>query len=41
MSSGASFNLSAQTLNVTGTFKVSVDPSGTNTGSMTVSVTNP
>jgi YD repeat-containing protein len=40
--SGASnFNLATQTLSVTGTYSILVDPSSTNTGSMNVSVTNP
>jgi len=40
-SSATSFNLSTQTLPTTGTYKVTVDPSGTNVGSITVNVTNP
>jgi len=40
-SSGSSFNLLQQTLPTTGTYKVFIDPSGTNTGSITVQVTNP
>jgi uncharacterized protein YhfF len=36
-----SFNLTTQTLPVTGTYTITVDPSGTNTGSMSLSVTNP
>ena len=35
------FNLATQTLPVTGTYTVTVDPNTTNTGSMTLSVTNP
>lgn len=41
MSQSSSFNLSAQTLNVTGTYTVTVDPSGTAAGGISVSVTNP
>jgi hypothetical protein len=40
-SSGSSFNLTTQTLTVTGTYIISVDPNGTNSGSMSLSVTNP
>lgn len=40
-SSSTSFNLLQQTLPTTGTYKVVADPSGTNTGSITVAVTNP
>jgi YD repeat-containing protein len=40
-SSSSSFNLATQTLPVTGTYTISIDPSGTNTGSMDVSVTSP
>lgn len=40
-SSASSFNLTAQTLPVTGTYKVAIDPSGPNTGSIDVSVTSP
>ncbi len=40
-SSSVSFNLATQTLPTTGTYTVVVDPSGTNTGSLTVSVTSP
>jgi hypothetical protein len=40
-SSSTSFNLSAQTLPVDGTYSVFVDPSSTNTGSITVAVTAP
>jgi YD repeat-containing protein len=40
-SSSSSFNLSTQTLPTTGTYTVAVDPSTTNTGSLTVNVTNP
>ncbi len=35
------FNLATQTLPVTGTYTITVDPSGANTGSMSLSVTNP
>jgi YD repeat-containing protein len=37
-SSAASFNLSTQTLPTTGTYTIVVDPPGTNTGSITISV---
>jgi len=37
----SSFNLSAQTLPTTGTYKVTVDPNSTNTGSISVAITNP
>ena len=40
-SCGGSFNLATQTLPVTGTYTITVDPSGTNTGSLSLSVTNP
>ena len=40
-SSASSFNLATQTLPTTGTYKVTVDPAGTNVGSMTVEVTSP
>jgi len=40
-SSSANFNLSAQTLATTGTYTVTVDPAGANTGALTVAVTNP
>ncbi len=40
-SSSASFNLATQTLSVTGTFTITIDPSGANIGSMNVSVTSP
>jgi len=40
-SSSATFNLATQTLSVTGTYTISVDPSGANIGSMIVSVTSP
>ena len=36
-----SFNLTTQTLPITGTYTIRVDPSGANTGSMSLSVTNP
>src|SRR6185503_4752239 len=41
VSSSTNFNLLQQTLPTTGTYKVVVDPSGMNTGSITVQVTNP
>ena len=37
----SSFNLSTQTLTTPGTYTVVVDPSSTNTGGITVAVTNP
>lgn len=40
-SSNANFNLSTQTLNATGTFTVSIDPSGNRIGSANVRVTSP
>jgi len=40
-SSSSSFNLTSQTLPTTGTYKVTIDPSGTNVGSISVAVTNP
>ena len=40
-SSSASFNLATQTLSVTGTYTISIDPGGANIGSMNVSVTSP
>jgi hypothetical protein len=40
-SCGGSFNLATQTLPVSGTYTITVDPSGPNTGSMNLSVTNP
>lgn len=40
-SSAGSFNLSTQTLPTTGTYTISIDPSGANTGSMSVGVTSP
>jgi len=39
--SASSFNLATQTLSVTGTFTITIDPDSSNTGSMSVSVTNP
>jgi YD repeat-containing protein len=39
--SAASFNLATQTLSVTGTYTITIDPDSWNTGSMSVSVTNP
>lgn len=41
ISSSANFNLSTQTLNTTGTFTVSIDPSGNRFGSANVRVTSP
>lgn len=38
---GSSFNLSTQTLPATGTYTITIDPDGTNVGSITLSVTNP
>lgn len=40
-SCGGSFNLAQQTLPVTGTYTVTVDPNTTSTGSLNLSVTNP
>ncbi len=40
-SCSGTFNLATQTLPVTGTYTITVDPSGANTGSMSLSVTNP
>jgi YD repeat-containing protein len=40
-SSASSFNLATQTLPTTGTYTILIDPGGTGTGSITVSVTNP
>jgi hypothetical protein len=40
-SSVGSFNLATQTLASTGTYTISIDPSGTNVGSQTVTVTSP
>src|SRR5262249_55355798 len=40
-SSSSSFNLTQQTLPTTGTYTIVIDPSGTNTGSLNVSVTSP
>ena len=40
-SSAGSFNLPTQTLPLTGTYTIFVDPPATNTGSMNLSVTNP
>lgn len=41
VSNSSSFNLTAQTLPTTGTYKVTIDPNSTNTGSISVAVTNP
>jgi hypothetical protein len=40
-SSSSIFNLATQTLPTTGTYTIVVDPAGVNTGSISVSVTNP
>jgi hypothetical protein len=40
-STSSSFNLSTQTIPTTGTYTIVVDPSGTNTGSVNVSVSTP
>src|SRR5258707_496809 len=40
-SSATSFNLASQTLPLTGTYTIDIDPSGGNTGSIVVSVTSP
>jgi YD repeat-containing protein len=40
-SSASSFNMASQTLPTTGTYTIVVDPSGTDTGSINVQVTNP
>jgi hypothetical protein len=40
-SASASFNLDTQTLPSSGTYKVEIDPSATNTGSISVQVTSP
>jgi hypothetical protein len=40
-SCSGSFNQATQTLPATGTYKIVVDPNSTNTGSISVSVTNP
>lgn len=39
--SGSSLNLTTQTLPVTGTYTITIDPSESNTGSLNLSVTNP
>jgi hypothetical protein len=41
ISSASSFNLATQTLPTTGTYTITIDPSGANTGSMNVQVTSP
>jgi len=41
ISSSANFNMTTQTLNATGTFTVSIDPSGNKIGAMNVRVTSP
>jgi hypothetical protein len=40
-SSAANFNMTTQTLATAGTYTVTVDPSGTNTGTINVAVTSP
>ena len=40
-STSSSFNLTQKTLPVTGTFRISIDPSSANTGTLSVSVTSP
>ncbi len=40
-SSGSSFNLTTQTLPTTGTYTISIDPSGANTGNINIGVTTP
>ena len=40
-SCGGAFNLATQTLPVTGTYTITVDPNGASAGSMSLSVTNP
>jgi hypothetical protein len=40
-SSSSSFNLAQQTLPATGTYTIVIDPSVSNTGSMSVSLTSP
>jgi YD repeat-containing protein len=39
--STSSFNLATQTLPTTGTYKITIDPSGANTGGISITVTNP
>jgi YD repeat-containing protein len=39
--SAANFNLATQSLTTTGTYTIKIDPDSSNTGSMSVSVTNP
>jgi hypothetical protein len=41
MSAASSFNLSTQTLPTIGTYRIVVDPSGANTGTLNLSVTSP
>jgi len=41
ISSAATFSQATQTLPVTGTYSIVVDPPGTNTGNITISVTAP
>ena len=38
---GSNFNLATQTLAVTGTYTITVDPNSSSTGSLSLSVTNP
>jgi len=40
-SCGSTFNLATQTLPVTGTYTITVDPNGASTGNLNLSVTNP
>lgn len=40
-SSNSNFNLTTQTLPTTGTYKVTIDPAGTSTGSINIQITNP
>jgi YD repeat-containing protein len=41
ISAATNFNLTMQTLPTTGTYRITIDPQGTNTGSINISVTNP
>jgi hypothetical protein len=41
VSSGATFSLTTQTLPVTGTYTIVVDPTQANTGSLTLNISNP
>ncbi|MGH9203839.1 MAG: hypothetical protein ACRD2A_21640, partial [Vicinamibacterales bacterium] len=40
-SSAASFNLTPQTIGITGPYRILIDPASTNTGTITISVTSP